>query len=92
MICGAFFVDAPTEVPILAALPPLFRIRAEEAMSGFAENVRLIADELRSERSASQLVLTRVADVITQVLRAYSLIRYLEEGAGFSPRCATSRF
>lgn len=81
MVCGMFVLDSPFEVPILATLPPVIRITPEagRAVPAFMQNVQFIAQEIESNRPGSQLVLTRMADVIfVQVLRAH--IESLPEG------------
>ena len=82
MVCGMFVLDSPFEVPILATLPPVIRITpdAGRAVPAFLQNVQFIAQEMESNRPGSQLVLTRMADVIfVQVLRTY--IESLPEGS-----------
>lgn len=85
MVCGMFGLESPFEVPILATLPPVIRITpdAGHAVSAFIQNVQFIAHEIASNRPGSQLVLTRMADVIfVQVLRAY-IEALPEETEGF---------
>jgi AraC-like DNA-binding protein len=82
IVHGAFMIDDPFETPMLATLPPMFRITpdAGEAVPSFLQNLQFIARELDSDRPGSQLVLTRMADVIfVQVLRAY--MESLPEGS-----------
>jgi len=83
LIYGAFMIDAPVETPMLSTLPSVIRITpdAGEAVPSFLQNLQFIARELDSDRPGSQVVLTRMADVIfVQVLRAY--IESLPEGSG----------
>ena len=82
IIYGAFMLDDPFETPMLATLPPVIRITpdAGEAVPSFLQNLQFISRELDSNRPGSQLVLTRMADVIfVQVLRAF--IESLPEGS-----------
>jgi len=82
LIHGAFIIDDPFETPMLATLPPVIRITpdAGEAVPSFLQNLQFISRELDSDRPGSQIVLTRMADVIfVQVLRAY--IESLPEGS-----------
>jgi AraC-like DNA-binding protein len=82
MIHGAFMIDDPFETPMLATLPPMIRITpdAGEAVPSFLQNLQFIAREIDSNRPGSQIVLTRMADVIfVQVLRAY--MESLPEGS-----------
>ncbi len=82
MIHGAFLIDDPFETPMLATLPPMIRITpdAGEAVPSFLQNLQFIAREIDSDRPGSQVVLTRMADVIfVQVLRAY--MESLPEGS-----------
>lgn len=75
-------IDDPFETPILATLPPVFRISpdAGEAVPSFLQNLQFIARELNSNRPGARIVLTRMADVIfVQMLRAY--IESLPAGA-----------
>lgn len=81
-IYGAFMIDDPFDTPMLATLPSVIRITpaAGEAVPSFLQNLQFIARELESGRPGSQLVLTRMADVIfVQLLRAY--IESLPEGS-----------
>lgn len=82
VIYGAFMIADPFETPMLATLPPVIRITpdAGEAVPSFLQNLQFISRELDSDRPGSQIVLTRMADVIfVQVLRAY--IESLPEGS-----------
>jgi AraC-like DNA-binding protein len=82
MIHGAFLIDDPFETPMLSTLPPMIRVTpgAGEAVPSFLQNLQFIARELDSGRPGSQMVLTRMADVIfVQVLRAY--MENLPEGS-----------
>ncbi len=82
MIHGAFTIDDPFETPMLATLPPIIRITpdAGQAVPSFLQNLQFIAREIDSDRPGSQIVLTRMADVIfIQVLRAY--MESLPEGS-----------
>lgn len=82
LVHGAFIIDDPDEVPVLATLPPLFRIvpDAGEPVPSFTQNLQFISRELDRGRPGSKLVLTRMADVIlVQLLRAY--IESLPEGS-----------
>ena len=82
LIHGAFMIDDPFETPMLATLPPMIRITPSEgdAVPSFRQNLQFISRELDSNRPGSQLVLTRMADVIfVQLLRAY--MESLPEGS-----------
>jgi AraC-like DNA-binding protein len=82
MIHSAFTIDDPFETPMLATLPPIIRITpdAGQAVPSFLQNLQFIAREIDSDRPGSQIVLTRMADVIfIQVLRAY--MESLPEGS-----------
>jgi AraC-like DNA-binding protein len=82
MISGAFEFDDHSETPILSTLPPVIRITpdAGHAVPSFEQNLHFIAREVESNRPGSQIVLTRMADVIfVQVLRAY--IEALPDGS-----------
>ncbi|CAM4526556.1 AraC family transcriptional regulator [Corallococcus exiguus] len=82
MVCGMFAVDERFDVPLLAMLPSVVRITpdAAGAVPSFLQNVKFIAQEIESNRPGSELVLTRMADVIfIQILRAY--IESLPEGS-----------
>jgi AraC-like DNA-binding protein len=82
MIYGAFMIDDPFETPMLATLPSVIRITPDvgEAVPSFLQNLQFISRELDSDRPGSQIVRTRMADVIfVQVLRAY--IESLPEGS-----------
>lgn len=74
VVHGVFRLADAIETPLLATLPPLFRIRpdAEDALPSFRQNLQLISRELDANRPGSRTVLTRMADVIlVQILRAY---------------------
>jgi AraC-like DNA-binding protein len=82
IIYGAFMLDDPFEIPMLAGLPPVIRVTPDAGASvpSFHQNLQFISRELDSNRPGSQIVLTRMADVIfVQVLRAY--IESLPEGS-----------
>jgi AraC-like DNA-binding protein len=74
MLCGAFEIDDPSETPLLSTLPPLIRITpdAGQAVPSVLQNLQFIAREAESNRPGSQIVRTRMAEVMfVQVLRAY---------------------
>ncbi len=82
IIYGAFMLDDPFETPMLAGLPPVIRVTPDAGASvpSFHQNLQFISRELDSNRPGSQIVLTRMADVIfVQVLRTY--IESLPEGS-----------
>lgn len=84
IITGAFVLDDPTILPVIAALPPLLRLVPDaEQMPSFLENIQFIARELGSARPGSEIVLLRMADVLfIQILRAY-LARMPADGGCF---------
>jgi AraC-like DNA-binding protein len=74
MLCGAFEIEDPSETPVLSTLPPLIRITpdAGQAVPSVLQNLQFIAREADSNRPGSQIVRTRMAEVMfVQVLRAY---------------------
>lgn len=84
-VTGAFVLDDPLALQILAVLPPVIRMRpeVEQGVPSFLENMQFITREATTDRPGSEVVLLRMADVIfIQILRAY-LTRVPCDGGGF---------
>src|SRR5690606_8968955 len=76
ILCAHYTHDPTASAPLLAALPETVLLRAQGAGDGLAETVRLVGRELTSPRQGSQVVLSRLVDVLlVQALR-----NWLERG------------
>jgi len=74
LVCGGMQSENGSTDPLLAVLPPLihFKGRGEDAAPGLRVTVSHVFEELRSGRSGSAAVVTRLADILfMQVVRAY---------------------
>lgn len=82
MLCGAFSMKRPGDHPLLALLPPLLLLRAEEsAEAAWVEStLRQLAAEARRQEPGAELVAHRLTDILfVQVLRAWlQRAEYLE--------------
>ncbi len=84
-VTACFVLDDPLAQQILSVLPPVIRMRPDEAQGGpsFLENIQFITREVERDRPGSEVVLLRMADVIfIQILRAY-LAHVPDDGGGF---------
>lgn len=75
LLGGAFTFDEPLHNPVLAQLPPLLHLRADDVASSswLAPTVQLLAAESHAPRPGGGLVLERLAEVLlVQALRRHS--------------------
>lgn len=72
VLCAHYHHDPAVSTQVLASLPAVVHIRADNAGGGLQDTVRLLARELARPRIATSLVLDRLVDVLlVQVLRAW---------------------
>ena len=74
LICGAFRFDDAVDNPLLKLLPPVIHIRGYQGrVEEWLENtLRHFADEARHPRPGSQILVSRLTDVIfVQAVRAW---------------------
>lgn len=79
-LCGAFHLEHPGAFPLLYSLPHVIHIPAEQGRTvpGFAEIVRLIAQEAITPRLGTQVMLRR----LTELLFIHVIRIWLEQQAG----------
>ncbi len=73
LLCGTFDFERSDVHPVLSGLPPLLHLRGsnEETSSWLPAMLQLMIAELESGRPGSELVITRLADVlVTKAARA----------------------
>lgn len=74
MTCGSFLFEPASGNPLLALLPPLLHIRGSRGrMAAWLEaTLKMLADEARHPRHGSEMVLSRLIDVVfVQALREW---------------------
>ena len=66
VLCGAFHVEHPGAFPLLASLPKVLHIPAEQGctVQGFAEIVQLIAREAAVPRLGAEVMLRRLTELL----------------------------
>ena len=82
VLCGAFRLEHPRAFPLLHSLPKVIHIPTEQGhmAPGFAEIVRLIADEAAAPRLGTEVMLRRLTELLfIQVIRIW-----VEQQAGAS--------
>src|SRR5215472_2845188 len=83
LICGAFEFENGNDNPLISLLPPFIHIRdARESAAGWLENtLRQLAYEARYTSPGSQIMVTRLTDLIfVQAVRAWLATQPKEEG------------
>jgi len=82
VLCGAFHLEHPGAFPLLHSLPKVIHISAEQGRTvpGFAEIVRLIAQEATIPRLGMQAVLRK----LTELLFIHVIRSWVEQQAGAS--------
>ncbi|MGN6828981.1 AraC family transcriptional regulator [Paucibacter sp. M5-1] len=73
LLCGALRVDDPASLHLLALLPPLLSVGAQEQQQGwFHSTLQLLLAEARARRPGHETVTTRLADIlVVQALRGW---------------------
>jgi AraC-like DNA-binding protein len=74
MLCGAFHFEHPGDYPLLQWLPKVIHIPGEQGRiaQGFAEIVRLVAQESASQQAGREVVLRRLTELLfIQVIRVW---------------------
>lgn len=74
LLCGAFHFEYPHDFPLLNRLPKLMHIRGSQGHmeQGFVDIVRLLARESASRQSATQVMLSRLTELLfIQVIRLW---------------------
>lgn len=79
LLCGAFHFEYPHDFPLLHRLPRLIHIRGMEGQlqPGFADIVRLLARESASQQPATQVMLSR----LTELLFIYVIRTWIDQQA-----------
>jgi AraC-like DNA-binding protein len=75
-ICGQFYVDLHGQHPLWSQLPPCLHLRGDQAqissLAGLKTTLRQLAAEVKKPRLGSELVVTRLLDVlVVEIVRAW---------------------
>lgn len=84
-LCGALRFEGGTANPVLAALPELIHVRAEEGrmLPWLEMNLQSMACEAKSNRPGAEMVLARLADVLfVQAIRSH-LVELTRDAPGW---------
>ncbi len=74
LVCGVVRLDHPTAADLVAQLPPVVRVRGEDAphRAWMDDTLRFMAAEARTLRPGGDTILTRLADILViQALRTW---------------------
>jgi hypothetical protein len=72
ILCGFLHADEVSLHPLLAGMPPIFRIRTSENFPRLQEIIRYTLDEAGSDRPGGTSMLNRLAEILyVEILRQY---------------------